>query len=124
MTLGKGEELGQEEPAAKVVIGRRWKGSGGDWVVGESKGVQEGVGSRSWAHEGGVGIGPERWFKGDGGSLRVPQAVVVLASAWTKGIAAFEASDGILGTQIPLEINGLASKREEVSEPEGLRTQM
>jgi len=54
----------------------------------------------------------------------VPEAVVVLASAWTKGIAAVEASDGLSGTQILLEINGLASKREEVSEPEGLRTQM
>jgi len=124
MPLGKGKELGQEEPAAKVVVCRRWESRSGDWVVGESKGVQKGISRRSLAHEGGVGIGPQRGFKRGGGIAEGAQAVVAAASAWTKGRVAVEASDGISGTQIFLEIKGLASKREDVSEPEGLRTQM
>jgi len=56
MALGKGEELGQEEPATEVVICRRREIVGGDWIVGESERIQEGVIGRSMAHESGIGV--------------------------------------------------------------------
>jgi len=43
MALGKGKELGQEEPAAEVIICRRREIGGGNWVVGEDERIQESV---------------------------------------------------------------------------------
>jgi len=61
---------------------------------------------------------------GGGGSLALAQADVADASDCAFGAPMLEAEAGMSGTQICLAIKGLVSKRDEVSEPVGLRTKM